>query len=86
MILAAKPKSISRQGRCRDDQLPPSFEPYHSNTLRKNLSHSNTPLVGAPLTLPGNTVLTFPKMNRPGPAHIEGYGWAGKTRTRPRAN
>ncbi len=27
-----------------------------------------------------------PTLNRPGPAHIEGYGWAGKTRTRPRAN
>jgi hypothetical protein len=45
MISAAKPKPISRQGRCRDDQLPPSFEPL---TLYQNLSHSNIPTLNHP--------------------------------------
>ncbi len=67
MILAAKPKSISRQGRCRDDQLPPSFEPYHSNTLRKNLSHSNTPFGGSPANTPREHRSNIPQNESPRP-------------------
>jgi hypothetical protein len=51
MILAAKPKPISRQGRCRDDQLPPFESPIAYQQIR----HANNPTLGGS---PANTPKT----------------------------